>query len=125
MESEVVKGSDDSQPTMVCDLTAIGIDERDAHIAVARQLFGRVDRIQELPNGYEFFLPSDPSMLAKAAEFISRERICCPFLTMTLEVGPRTGPLSLRITSNAKGIKQFVRSELESFKQLESSRVRD
>ena len=39
------------------------------------------------------------------------ERLCCPFLTFTLEVSPERGPLLLRLTG-AEGVKDFIRAEL-------------
>ena len=44
-------------------------------------------------------------------EFVSLERLCCPFLTFTLDVAPDQGPLMLRLT-RAAGVKDFIRAEL-------------
>ena len=41
-----------------------------------------------LPEGYAFCLPVEPNTLRKTVEFISLERLCCPFLSFALEVEP-------------------------------------
>jgi len=42
---------------------------------------------------------------------VSRERLCCPFLGFTLEVGPDRGPLRLHLTG-PDGVAPFIRAEL-------------
>jgi hypothetical protein len=46
------------------------------------------------------------------AEFVGRERLCCPFLTFMLDVAQDQGPLMLRLTG-AAGVKDFIRAELD------------
>jgi len=46
-----------------------------------------------------------------AAEFITLERLCCPFLTLALEVERERGPLWLKLTGR-EGVKPFLRAEL-------------
>jgi len=50
-------------------------------------------------------------VLTKAAEFISLERLCCPFLRFSLEVEPEGGPIWLRLTGR-EGVKAFIREEV-------------
>jgi hypothetical protein len=45
------------------------------------------------------------------AEFISRERLCCPFLEFTLKVSPDDDPISL-LLSGPEGTKDFLQTEL-------------
>jgi hypothetical protein len=47
----------------------------------------------------------------KTVEFISLERLCCPFLGFALEVEPESGPVWLRLTGR-EGVKAFVREEV-------------
>ena len=51
---------------------------------------GRVEEIRELPAGYEFALRAETSTILAAAEFISLERQCCPFLKFELDLHPDT-----------------------------------
>ncbi|HET8580780.1 MAG TPA: hypothetical protein VFL31_07260, partial [Nitrospiraceae bacterium] len=74
-------------------------------------LFGAVQEIRELPSGYAFRLPNEANMLLKAAEFIMRERLCCPFLGFGVEVEREGGPVWLRLTG-AAGIQPFIQAEI-------------
>ena len=95
-----------------CDMNAIDPGQRKQHIATAVALFGAVQEIRELPNGYAFRLPNDASLLLKATEFITLERLCCPFFGFGLEVEPEGGPVWLRLTGGA-GIKPFIHAEID------------
>jgi hypothetical protein len=96
---------------LACDLTAIPPDERDGHTAAARALFAAVAEARDLPDGHAFRLPAESRLLTLAAEFIARERLCCPFFTFTLEVTPARGPLWLRITG-PDGARKILTAEL-------------
>jgi hypothetical protein len=92
-------------------MNAIPPDGRGRHVATARQLFRAVIDVRELPDGYAFRLPNDADTLRKAAEFVSLERLCCPFLGFALEVEPKGGPVWLRLTGR-EGVKEFIREEV-------------
>lgn len=95
---------------IACDLTAIPVERRAQHEAITRQLFAAVQEIQGLPNGYAFRLFEEPGILVKAAEFVTLERLCCPFFGFTLEVEPKGGSLWLKLTGG-EGVKEFIQSE--------------
>lgn len=84
---------------------------RARHVANAGELFRAVEEIVELPGGYAFRLPNDADTLVRAAEFVSLERLCCPFLGFTLEVEREGGPVWLRLTGR-EGVKAFIREEV-------------
>jgi hypothetical protein len=93
-----------------CDMTAIPADLRATHQRLIRRLMSdAVEEVKELPDGFAFRFPSDE--YDALTEFVGRERLCCPFLTFTLEVAPDHRPLLLRITGS-EGAKDFIRSEL-------------
>ena len=85
--------------------------QRGMHMATSRELFSTVQAIQELPDGYEFHLTDDPQAIVKAAEFVSLEKLCCPFLNFAIEVKPEGGPVWLRLTGR-EGVKAFIREEI-------------
>lgn len=74
-------------------------------------MFRAVEEIGELPGGYAFRLPADADTLLKTAEFISLERLCCPFLGFALVVEPEGGPAWVRLTGR-EGVKTFIREEV-------------
>jgi hypothetical protein len=49
-------------------------------------------------------------MLTAIAQFIEKERLCCPFMKFTVEVGEERGPIWVTI-SGRKGAKEFIREE--------------
>ena len=96
---------------LACDMSAIEPALRGRHVANAGELFRAVEEIRELPGGYAFRLPNDSDTLRRVAEFVSLERLCCPFLGFALEVEPEGGPVWLRLTGR-EGVKAFVREEV-------------
>ena len=97
-----------------CELGAIPADERPQHLATARELFQSVERIRELDDGYAFQIRETPGALVQVAQFIDRERLCCPFFGFGLEVEAEAGSLWLRLTGR-EGVKEFIRAEIAEF----------
>ncbi|HEX8149330.1 MAG TPA: hypothetical protein VF591_19260 [Pyrinomonadaceae bacterium] len=96
---------------LACDMGAIEPGRRGRHVANAGELFRAVEEVRELPGGYAFRLPASPDTLHKLAEFVSLERLCCPFLGFVMEVEPEGGPVWLRLTGR-EGVKAFIREEV-------------
>jgi hypothetical protein len=94
-----------------CDMSAIEPDRRGEHIATIDELFRAVEDIRELPNGYAFKLPNESNVLIKAAEFITLERLCCPFFGFVIKAEPEGGALWLSLTGRA-GVKPFIVAEI-------------
>jgi hypothetical protein len=94
-----------------CDMSAMAPAQRKQHITTTGTVFGVVEAVHELPDGYAFRLPNEADLLLQTAEFIMREKLCCPFLRFTLEIEPEGGPLWLCVTG-ADGIKPFLRAEI-------------
>ncbi len=94
-----------------CDMNAIPLEKRGAHIATIEKLFRLVQSKRELPDGYAFELPNESEVLLTAAEFISQERLCCPFFGFALEIEREGGPLWLSLTGR-DGVKPFIMAEI-------------
>ena len=84
--------------------------EREAHILNTVQLMDAVQRVEEEENGYRFSFPNETELIARLAEFIANERLCCPFLKFVLTVTMQDEPLSLSLTGPA-GTQEFLREE--------------
>ena len=95
---------------IACDMRVLTPPQREMHLATSRVLFSYLTQKRELSNGYEFRLDG-PNAIVKAAEFISLEKLCCPFLGFAIEVEPEGGPLWLRLTGR-DGVKAFIREEI-------------
>jgi hypothetical protein len=94
---------------LVCDMNVFTPAEREGHILTTLQLYQTVQEIRAAENGYEFLFPNTTE-LAKLTEFISKEKMCCPFLEFTLRIEPNKKPVSLTITG-PEGTQEFLREE--------------
>ena len=97
-----------------CQMDAIEPDKRQQHVATAHKVFQAVKSIRELPNGYAFQLPDEAETLQMVWEFISLERLCCPFFGFTFEIEPEGRSVWLELTGR-EGIKPFIRAEIGEF----------
>ena len=92
-------------------MTAIPLEQRQAHLTTSKDLFSRIEEFRELADGYEFRFVSGPDLIVKLAEFISLEKLCCPFLNFAIEVEAEGGPVWLRLTGR-EAVKAFIREEI-------------
>lgn len=83
--------------------------ERENHIQNIAQLFLAVKDIQEVENGYEFNFQKDVDLI-QLADFIAKEKLCCPFLEFTLKIELDQKPISLMLTGPI-GTPEFLREE--------------
>ena len=99
--------------SLACDLTAIPPEERDDHLSEGQELFYAALESQELVDGFAFRFSPESDVILAVAEFISRERLCCPFLSFTIDLKPQGGSLWLRITGPAEA-KAVLKAGFES-----------
>ena len=89
---------------LVCNMDVFTSDQREFHIQTTTEL------VQEVENGYEFTFPNETQLISRIAEFISNERLCCPFLKFTLMIVSNREPVSLSLTGPL-GTQEFLRAE--------------
>lgn len=94
-----------------CNMTAIPPEERGLHIAAIKAVFGAAEEVRELPDGYSFRLANEAAMLLKIADFLVKERLCCPFFGFTLRIEPEGGAVWLSLTGR-EGVKPFIQAEI-------------
>ena len=94
-----------------CNISALDQEQRKRHDFLARDLFPRSLEIEELPDGYGFRFPNNRSLFTALSEWATLEQLCCPFLTLTLELQHDQGPIWLKV-SGKDGVKDFLRVEL-------------
>lgn len=92
-----------------CDMSAIPPEERAQHMAAIEAVFGAVQEVRELPDGYSFRL--DSALLLQVADFIAKERLCCPFFGFTVHLEPEGGAMWLSLTGR-EGVKPFILAEI-------------
>jgi len=89
---------------------AIPADERRSHFTLGRALLSeRALSKQQLDDGYVFTFASKDFL--DVARFVGNERLCCPFMTFSLEIPHSDGPLSLRVTGPV-GSREVIDAEL-------------
>jgi hypothetical protein len=98
-----------SDVPFACDPFALQPAARARHAEVTAWLLAAAHGIEELPDGYALGLPAADDALLHAAEFITRERLCCPFITFSLHVSQDAARLSL---TGAGGVKQLIQAEI-------------
>ncbi|HUR41914.1 MAG TPA: hypothetical protein VM240_12195 [Verrucomicrobiae bacterium] len=100
------------EPTLfTCDPNALDAAARTRHREVTRELLLQAGAPRELPDGFAFAVGVDRASLELAAEFVSRERLCCPFLAFRIEAD--RGPDAWLTLTGPSGVKPFLRAELE------------
>ena len=102
--------TDGEEPSFACNMKAMNAEQRQRYDLLTKQLLMTEREIVELPNGYAFRLPSEASLIKDAAEWVTYERLCCPFFDFGLEVERDGGSMWLRLTGR-EGVKPFIRSE--------------
>ena len=96
----------ESKPALVCDLKAMDDEQRERYRELRRRLGDDFQEAQELEDGYAFRHSSEAGVLVALAEYVSLERLCCPFFDFAIEVGHERDEVWLSITGpeGAKGI---------------------
>lgn len=94
---------------LACVPDAIPADVRAAHFALAAELFGAVRERREVEEGYAFRWGAE--RLEQVMRFVVNERLCCPFLELTITAGPADGPVWLRLCG-PPGTRAFLDAEL-------------
>jgi hypothetical protein len=101
-----------TESPLVCNMDVFTPAQRVSHLQTTTELIRVMQNVQEVENGYEFTFPNETDFISKIAEFISNERLCCPFLKFTLNVVSNTEPISLSLTGPI-GTQEFLRAEFD------------
>ena len=98
---------------IACNLSAFTAQQAERHRALVDALRTQVQTMREAKNGWAFELCSDAEVCRQAMEFATLERLCCPFLTLQLELAPAGGPLTLTLTG-PEGTKEILADFLQT-----------
>ncbi len=100
----------DSIP-VACVPRALSREERDRSRDLRRELAAATVETLSLSGGYSYRYRADADVFRKAAEWVTLERRCCPFLTFTLRWGAGDAAPWLDLTGPA-GTREFLRAEM-------------
>ena len=92
---------------LACDFGAMDDAQGERYRALRRLLGGDFLEARELEDGYAFRHSPGAGVLVALAEYVSLERLCCPFFDFSIEVGRGVeGEVWLKMTGpeGAKGI---------------------
>lgn len=93
-----------------CNPSALSKDERVRYSALTKQLIANKQEIKELTDGYALRLANSTQNIRDAAEFITYEKLCCPFFNFNLVVERNDGALWLELRGR-EGVKEFIKSQ--------------
>ena len=97
---------------LVCNMDVFTPSQREAHIQTTTELIQAVQNVRQVENGYEFTFPNETNFIVRIAEFISNERLCCPFLNFALNLLSNNEPVSLSLTGPV-GTQEFLLAEFD------------
>ena len=105
-----MKSNGVGQSPLACNVSALNPGQRLRIRALLDEFHAGRKEVRELPNGYSVRLPTDGSAIRDAAEYITLERLCCPFFDFALKAEREGGPVWLTLTGR-EGVKEFARLE--------------
>ncbi len=108
--SVLASAQDGSTPALACNLKAIAAAERPRYDDLMKRLRASVSKRVENADGYAFNLTGRTISLRDVAEWISMERLCCPFLTFQLYVSGSQADWTLTLTG-PRGAKAILQEE--------------
>jgi hypothetical protein len=90
--------NDKGEPTLACDFTVMDTEQRERYRMLRRRLSKELHEARELEDGYAFRHSSEADVLMAVAEYVTLERLCCPFFDFAIEVGRDGGEVWLKMT---------------------------
>lgn len=102
--------SRDKKPVFACNLKAISAAERPRYNELVKRVRAAIRKPSETAEGFTFKLDSNAVTLPEAAEWITMERLCCPFLTLQLAAAGNQTDWTLALTGS-EGAKSIIAAE--------------
>ena len=104
-----------TESPFACNRAALTAQARKRHFdELSPALRARKKSIRELRDGYEFEFPNDTATFQLVSEWVTGERLCCPFFDIDVHVEREHGHLWLRLTGR-EGVKQFIRADFAAW----------
>jgi hypothetical protein len=117
-------GMDTEKIPIACNMYALNETQRGRYENLRRTLLATVCQIREEQNGYAFCWNHEASTLVQIAEWVSLERLCCPFLQFNIEVLPADGPIWLKLGDGPE-VKDFLKHEFAHTTSISPPGVRN
>jgi len=107
-QKEKVIMNDPTTPIFACNPGALTKDQRERYSGLTKKLIAEKKSVNELSDGYSLQYAAKIDSIKDVAEFITYERLCCPFLNFEMAVEGEN--LSLRMKGQ-EGVKAFIKEE--------------
>ncbi len=89
---------DKGEVALACDFAVMDTEQRERYRALRRRLSKDLHEARALEDGYAFRHSSEARVLIALAEYVTLERLCCPFFDFAIEVGRDGGEVWLKMT---------------------------
>jgi hypothetical protein len=93
-----------------CNVAGLTAEQRQRYLALAKKLQSTKQETRELSDGFAIRFSVEASTVQDLAEFITYERLCCPFFDLEIALEREGGPAWLRLRGR-EGVKEFIRAE--------------
>lgn len=93
-----------------CNVAGLTTEQRQRYKVLIEKLESTKREVRELADGYAIQFPMDATIIQDLAEFITYERLCCPFFDLEIAAEREGGPVWLRLRGR-EGVKEFIRTE--------------
>jgi hypothetical protein len=100
-----------SEIPVACYWSALADEQQKRQRSLYRRLREDVREVRELDDGYAFRHSPDEDVLLAIAEFVSNERLCCPFFDFAITVERGGGAVWLRMTGKGEA-KHVLEAEM-------------
>lgn len=91
-------------------------EQRERSQTLRKELFSKVQEVQELKDGYGLKLPGTEAMIDKIHEHVKIEKECCPFFEFEITMKPEHGPVWLKFKGGQQ-VKEMLRADMNELKQ--------
>src|SRR6266581_2888140 len=95
--------------TLACNIHGLSESQRQRYLTLREQVEALVQGARELSHGFALTFIYDAELFLLLTEFITLERLCCPFLDFATEL-KNNGDLTLKL-SGEEGVKSFLKGE--------------
>lgn len=103
------------EQAIACDLMGMDKTQRARHRVVSQHVASAALGSEPVPDGFAIRYPADTETVVKLAEFITLERLCCPFFDFGILLDAGADQVELRITGGP-GVQEFLQAEIESWR---------
>jgi hypothetical protein len=97
---------------IACMMNAMPPQQSSRYAVLRQDVLTQRIGIEDLADGYGFRFAPDSSLMLSLAEFVSLERLCCPFLRFEIVLEAENAALLLRLRGR-EGVREFIAAEFE------------